>query len=75
MRAASQLPGRGPTVVDMAPVPAWKGAHCCGYGPCTCTLIKNLMMMMMMMDYFIFDIGQVRLSSQSFVYKVVGKLY
>ena len=28
---------------------AWKGAHCCGYGPCTCTLIKNLMMMMMMM--------------------------
>ena len=22
MRAASQLPGRGPTVVDMAPVPA-----------------------------------------------------
>ena len=35
MRAASQLPGRGPTVVDMA--------------PCTCTLIKNRMMMMMMM--------------------------
>ena len=34
MRAASQLPGRGPTV---------------GYGPCTCTLIKNPMMMMMMM--------------------------
>ena len=33
MRAASQLPGRG--------------AHCCGYGPCTCTLIKNPMMMMM----------------------------
>ena len=28
---------------------AWKGAHCCGYGPCTCMLIKNLMMMMMMM--------------------------
>ena len=27
---------------------AWKGAHCCGYGPCTCTLIKNPMMMMMM---------------------------
>ena len=25
---------------------AWKGAHCCGYGPYTCTLIKNLMMMM-----------------------------
>ena len=25
----------------------WKGAHCCGYCPCTCTLIKNLMMMMM----------------------------
>ena len=25
---------------------AWKGAHCCGYGPCTCTLIKNPMMMM-----------------------------
>ena len=22
MRAASQLPGRGPTIVDMAPVPA-----------------------------------------------------
>ena len=22
MRAASQLPGRGPTVVDMAPIPA-----------------------------------------------------
>ena len=36
MCAASQLPGRGPTVVDMAPVPA-------------CTCIKNLMMMMMMM--------------------------
>ena len=33
MRAASQLPGRGPTVVDIAPVP-------------TCTLIKNPMMMM-----------------------------
>ena len=32
MRAASQLPGRG--------------AHCCGYCPCTCTLIKNPMMMM-----------------------------
>ena len=27
---------------------AWKGAHCCGYGPYTCILIKNLMMMMMM---------------------------
>ena len=27
MRAASQLP--------------WKGAHCCGYGPYTCTLIKK----------------------------------
>ena len=27
---------------------AWKGAHCCGYGRYTCTLIKNLMMMMMM---------------------------
>ena len=26
---------------------AWKGAHCCGYGPYTCTLIKNLMRMMM----------------------------
>ena len=26
---------------------AWKGAHCCGYGPYTCTLIKNPMMMMM----------------------------
>ena len=25
---------------------AWKGAHCCGYGPYT--LIKNPMMMMMM---------------------------
>ena len=24
---------------------AWKGAHCYGYGPCTCTLIKNLMML------------------------------
>ena len=35
MRAASQLPGRG--------------AHCCGYGPCTCTLIKNPMLLMMMM--------------------------
>ena len=20
---------------------AWKGAHCCRYDPCTCTLIKN----------------------------------
>ena len=28
---------------------AWKGAHWCGYGPNTCTLIKNMMMMMMMM--------------------------
>ena len=26
---------------------ALKGAHCCGYGPYTCTLIKNPMMMMM----------------------------
>ena len=26
---------------------AWKGVHCCGYGPCTCRLIKNPMMMMM----------------------------
>ena len=34
MRAASQLPGRGPTVVDMD-------------GPCTCMLIKNAMLMMM----------------------------
>ena len=25
MRAASQLPGRGPTVVDIAPVPASSG--------------------------------------------------
>ena len=33
MRAASQLPGMG--------------GHCCGYGPCTCTLTKNRMMMMM----------------------------
>ena len=32
MLAASQLPGRG--------------AHCCGYGPCTCTLIKNLMILL-----------------------------
>ena len=30
MRAASQVPGRGPTDVYV---------HCC---PCTCTLIKNL---------------------------------
>ena len=22
----------------------WMGAHCCGYCPCTCMLIKNLMM-------------------------------
>ena len=34
MRAASQLPGRGPTVVDRAPY--------------TCMLIKNPMMMMIM---------------------------
>ena len=27
---------------------AWKGAHCCRYGPYPCTLIKNPMMMMMM---------------------------
>ena len=27
---------------------AWKGAHCCGYGPNTGRLIKNPMMMMMM---------------------------
>ena len=37
MHAASQLPGRGPTV--------------CGYGPYTCMLIKNPMMMMMMMTF------------------------
>ena len=37
-RAASQLPG--------------KGAHCCGYGPYTCMLIKNLMMMMMIVHYY-----------------------
>ena len=24
----------------------WKGAHCCGYCPCTCTLITLMMMMM-----------------------------
>ena len=24
---------------------AWKGAQCCGYGPYSCTLIKNPMMM------------------------------
>ena len=35
MRAASQLPGRGPTDVDVAPY--------------TCMFIKNMMMMMMMM--------------------------
>ena len=35
MRAASQLPGRGPTDVDVA--------------PCTCMLIRNTTMMMMMM--------------------------
>ena len=35
MRAAGQLPGRGPTDVDFA--------------PCTCTLIKNPIMMKMMM--------------------------
>ena len=28
---------------------AWKAAHCCGYGPYNCTLIKNPMLMMMMM--------------------------
>ena len=28
---------------------AWKGAHCCGYGPYTCMLIKNMMMMMMIL--------------------------
>ena len=43
MRAASQLPGRG--------------AHCCGYGPYTCTLIKNLMMMMNDDDIYIYNIG------------------
>ena len=26
-----------------------KRAHCCGYGPCTCMLIKNPMMMMMLL--------------------------
>ena len=25
----------------------WKDAHCCGFCPCTCTLIKNLIMMIM----------------------------
>ena len=38
MRAASQLPGRGP--------------YCCGYGPCTCTLIKYPMMMIDIFDCF-----------------------
>ena len=39
MRAASQLPGRGPTVVDIAPVPA--------------RLSKNLMLMMMWDNRFV----------------------
>ena len=30
---------------------AWKGAHCCGYGPYTCTLIKNLMMIGMVQNH------------------------
>ena len=54
MRAASQLPGRGPTVVGT-----------CGYGPCTCTLIKLMMMMMMTLfinflefDYIYFFVTQ-----------------
>ena len=33
---------------------AWKGAHCCGYGPCTCTLIKKPMMMMMI-SFCVYD--------------------
>ena len=37
MRAASQIPGRGPTDVDVAPVPT------------TCMLIKHPMMIMVMM--------------------------
>ena len=39
MRAASQLPGRGPTVTR------------CGYGLCTCTLIKNPMMMSQYLEF------------------------
>ena len=36
---------------------AWKGAHCCGYGPCTCTLINNPMMMMMMIcDFHLYPV-------------------
>ena len=37
MRAASQLPG--------------KGAHWCGYCPCTCTLTKKNLIMMMMINF------------------------
>ena len=37
LRAASQLPGRGPTDVDDAPA-------------CTCMLIKNLITMMMIIE-------------------------
>ena len=32
---------------------AWKGAHCCGYGPCNCMLIKKEMMMMLVVDILI----------------------
>ena len=35
---------------------AWKGTHCCGYGPCTCMLIKNPMMMVMMICDPVFSI-------------------
>ena len=49
MCAASQLPGRGP--------------HCCGFGPYTCTLIKNLMMMMILDKVFNFRNNHGYLSS------------
>ena len=32
---------------------SWKGAHCCGYGPYTCTLIKNLMMTLIFYFYLL----------------------
>ena len=35
---------------------AWKGAYCYRYGPCTCMLIKNPMMMVMMICDPVFSI-------------------
>ena len=52
MRAASQF--------------TWKGAHWCGWCPCTCTLIKNLIMMIMIYIVVFWFVSKLTLSKDSF---------